>query len=182
VPVLVEDGFVLTECSAILKYLAEQVGSPTYPSEPRQRARVNAAMDWFNTGFYRDFGYGLVYATALPQFYGLSDPAAHALMVAEVRPRARRWLDVLDRHMLGEARAFVCGDCPTLADYLGVAYVTAGDWIGFDWTPWPNVVRWVAALRARPGCRETFAHYDAWTASLRANASPAEPDPVLAAE
>ena len=40
VPVLDDDGFVLTESSAILKYLAEKVGAPTYPSDLRQRARI----------------------------------------------------------------------------------------------------------------------------------------------
>jgi glutathione S-transferase len=180
VPVLDDDGFVLTESSAILKYLAERVGSPSYPSEPRPRALVNAAMDWFNTGFYRDLGYGLVYPTALPEIYGLSDPGAHAAQLAQARQRARRWLDVLDRHMLRDG--FVCGAGPTLADYLGVSYATAGDWIGFDWAPWPNVQHWMARMRARPGCREVFQHYDAWTAGLRAKAAAAEPSPVLAAE
>jgi glutathione S-transferase len=79
-------------------------------------------------------------------------------------------------------RAYVCGVCPTLADYLGVAYATAGDWIGFNWASWPNVQRWVASMRARPGCREVFAHYDAWTADLRAKSVAAEPATVLAAE
>jgi hypothetical protein len=32
----------------------------------RARARTNALIDWFNTGFYRSFGYGLIYPQALP--------------------------------------------------------------------------------------------------------------------
>jgi glutathione S-transferase len=58
VPVLEDGDFRLTESSAILKYLADTVKSPAYPSDLRQRACVNERMDWFNTGFYRDFGYG----------------------------------------------------------------------------------------------------------------------------
>ena len=41
VPVLEDDGFRLTESSAILKYLAEKTGSPAYPRDLKQRARVN---------------------------------------------------------------------------------------------------------------------------------------------
>src|SRR4051812_27597816 len=50
VPTLKDGDFVLSECSAILKYLADACGSPAYPADLRRRARVNQAMDWFNTG------------------------------------------------------------------------------------------------------------------------------------
>ena len=49
IPVLEDDGFFLTECSAILKYLADKVNSPAYPKDLKKRARVNEAMDWVNT-------------------------------------------------------------------------------------------------------------------------------------
>ena len=66
VPVLEDDGFRLTESSAILKYLADKISSPAYPKDLRQRARVNERMDWLNTGFYRDFSYGLPYPQIFP--------------------------------------------------------------------------------------------------------------------
>lgn len=52
VPVLDDDGFKLTESSTILKYLAEKIGSPTYPTDLKQRTRVNEMLDWFNSTFY----------------------------------------------------------------------------------------------------------------------------------
>ena len=52
VPTLDDDGFILTECSAILKYLASKIDSPTYPTKDlKKRAKVDEMMDWFNTGF-----------------------------------------------------------------------------------------------------------------------------------
>src|SRR5215472_9392249 len=49
VPVLEDGDFRLTESSAILKYLAEKVGSPAYPKDLKARAKVNEMMDWVNT-------------------------------------------------------------------------------------------------------------------------------------
>ena len=65
VPVLEDGDFRLTESSAILKYLADKIGSPAYPKDLRKRARVNERMDWFNTGFYRDFSYGFALSADL---------------------------------------------------------------------------------------------------------------------
>src|SRR5262249_10034928 len=62
VPTLEDGSFRLTECSAILKYLADVKGSAAYPKDLKLRARVNELMDWLNTGFYRSFGYGVCYA------------------------------------------------------------------------------------------------------------------------
>jgi glutathione S-transferase len=61
VPTMQHGEFILTESSAILKYVAEAVSSATYPSDMKARARVNELMDWFNTGLFREFGYGVVY-------------------------------------------------------------------------------------------------------------------------
>ena len=44
----------------------------------RTRARVNELMDWFNTGFYREYGYHLVYPQLFPQHKRPSEEAHHA--------------------------------------------------------------------------------------------------------
>jgi hypothetical protein len=64
---MLEDGdFRLTESSAILKYLADKRDLPSYPKDSKKRAQVNEVMDWLNTQFYRDFGYGLIYPQLFP--------------------------------------------------------------------------------------------------------------------
>lgn len=161
VPVLDDDGFVLTESSAILKYLAEKVGAPSYPKDLRQRARVNERMDWFNTGLYRDLGYGLIYPQCLPH-HKRPDEKVQAAVLAWAKERSRGWLDVLDKHLIG-GNAFVCGESLTIADYLGAAYLTLGEVVHLDYAPWRNVTRWLDAMKARPswkGVNEGFyAHF-----------------------
>ena len=150
VPVLEDGDFRLTESAAILKHLAEQVGSPAYPREPQARARVNELMDWFNCGLSRELCYGTIYPQIFPHLHRGSDEAqAHALDWA--RPLARRWLDVLDESLLGPSRAFLGGDAPCLADYSGVAMVTLGEAVHLDYSHWRNVSRWIGHMKARPG-------------------------------
>jgi glutathione S-transferase len=88
VPVLQHGDFVLTESSAILKYLAEAHGAAAYPKDPKQRARVNERMDWFATFFLHDVGYGLCYADILPS-YRMSEATQGELAASSVRAPRR---------------------------------------------------------------------------------------------
>src|SRR5258705_7909669 len=89
---MIEDGdFRLTESSAILKYLAEKIGSPAYPKELKARAKVNEMMDWTNTQVCREFAYGLVYPQIFPTHKRRSDEA-HSATLAWGKERAQGWL------------------------------------------------------------------------------------------
>jgi len=162
VPVLEEeDGFRLTEASAILKYLAEKAGSPAYPSEPRARARVNELMDWFNTGFYRDLGYGFVYPQILPSM-GWGDPEVQQAVLTRAKEKVAAHLRVLNDHLLGDDGPYLGGASPNLADFLGVSYATIAEMIGYDLSAWPRVARWIAAMRARPCWPGPNAPFEGW--------------------
>src|SRR5215475_12703969 len=100
VPMLVDGDLKLTESSAILKYLAEKIGSPAYPKELKQRAKVNEMMDWVNTQVCREFAYGLVYPQVFPNHKRRSDEA-HAATLAWGKERSQGWLKVLDENLLG---------------------------------------------------------------------------------
>lgn len=158
VPVLEDGDFRLTESSAILKYLADKADSPAYPKDLKKRARVNEMMDWLNTGFYRDFGYGLVYPQIFPHHKRRSDEA-HAGAIQWGKDKAKFWFRVLDRHLLGSGKKYLCGDDVTIADYLGAGMVSMGELIHCDFSQYPNLARWYAAMKARPNwakVNETF--------------------------
>ena len=44
-------------------------------------------MDWFNTGLYRDLGYGMVYGQVLPD-YVYSDAAVQSAVLARAQKKA----------------------------------------------------------------------------------------------
>jgi glutathione S-transferase len=149
VPVLEDDDFRLTECSAILKYLAEKVGSPTYPADLRKRARVNERMDWLNTGFYRDLGYGVIYPQVLPN-YRRPDDKVQAGSIEWGCDKAKGWLKILDEDLIGPHNAYLCGSEMSLADYLGAAMLTLGEVIHLDYSAYRNISRWLETMKSRP--------------------------------
>jgi glutathione S-transferase len=162
VPVLEDGDFRLTESSSILKYLAEKVASPTYPTELRKRARVNERMDWLNTGFYRDLGYGLVYPQVFPS-QRRADPSLQAGTLEWGRDKAKAWLKILDQSWIGPKSRYLCGDDITIADYFGSAMVTVGEVIHLDYSAYPNINRWIATMEARPSWAKVheafYAHF-----------------------
>jgi glutathione S-transferase len=161
VPVLQDGDFRLTESSAILKYLADVIGSPAYPKDLRKRARVNERMDWLNTGFYRDFAYGFLYPQIFP-FMRRPDDRVQAGTLAWGKDKALAWLKVLDENLIGTRNAFLCGDEITLADYLGSTMVLGGEAIRCKYAGYPNICRWLGnmkALKSWPEVNEAFYKY-----------------------
>jgi glutathione S-transferase len=145
VPVLEDDGLRLTESSAILKYLAEKNNLPEYPKDLKARAKVNEVMDWFNTNFYRDFGYNMAYPQIFPHHKRPSDDV-QAATIAWGTERARGWLGLLDKHWIGPNN-YVCGKDISIADYFGVCLVTLGEILRVDYKPFPNVQRWIGNMK-----------------------------------
>jgi len=161
VPVLEDGDFRLTESSAILKYLADKVRSPAYPTDLQKRARVNERMDWLNTGFYRDFSYGFLY----PQIFAFMrrpDDVVQAGTLAWGKDKAVGWLKVLDESLIGPRQAYLCGDEITIADYLGGMMVLGGEAIECRFGAYPNISRWLGNLKRLkhwPEVNEAFYKY-----------------------
>jgi glutathione S-transferase len=166
VPMLEDGDFRLTESSAILKYLADKIGSPAYPKDLKERARVNEVMDWLNVNFYRDFGYGLIYPQLFPHHRRRSDEA-HAGAIDWGKENARNWLKILNDHWIGPDRSYLCGDKVTIADYFGAAIVSIGDFVGCDLAAYPNVKRWLDTMKKLPAWPKVNEVFDGLCQSLR---------------
>jgi glutathione S-transferase len=144
-PTLEDGDFRMTESSAILKYLGSKYDLGVYPKDLQKRARVDEVMDWFNTQFYRDFGYNLAYPQMFPTHKRPSDEAQHAT-IQWGKERAEAWLKILDTNIIGK-HGYVAGDTLTIADYFGACLVTVGEVIRCDFSHLPNVTRWLGNMK-----------------------------------
>jgi glutathione S-transferase len=166
VPVLEDGDFRLTECSAIVKYLADKAGSAAYPKDLKERARVNEMMDWLNSNIYKDLGYGLVYPQTFPHHKRPSD-AVQAGTIDWGKQKSQSWLKILDESLIGPKNAYLCGDKITLADYMGAEMIALGGLIRCSYSAYPNIERWLRNMRALKSWPKVHEAIDGFTASLK---------------
>jgi glutathione S-transferase len=166
VPVLEDGAFRLTECSAILKYLADKANSPAYPKDLQARARVNEMMDWFNSNIYKDFAYGLVYPQTFPHHKRPSD-AVQSGTLEWGKQKTQSWLKILDQNLIGPKKAFLCGDKITLADYMGAEMIALGGLLRSSYAAYPNVERWLGNVKALKSWGKVHEVIDGFAASLK---------------
>jgi glutathione S-transferase len=166
IPTLEDGDFVLTENSAILKYLADKFDSPAYPKDLKQRARVNERMDWTSTQLCSDLVYALVYPQIFDSHRRRSDEAQSATL-ERGRERAQAWLKVLDENVLGSANKYLCGDTITIADYHAASYVALAEVIGSDLASYPNVKRWLERMKTLRSWPQVYQVIDGFAASLK---------------
>ena len=169
VPTLEDGDFVLTENSAILKYLADKIDSPAYPKDLKKRARVNERMDWTSTQLCTDLVYALVYPQIFDTHKRRSDEA-QAATLEWGKARAQAWLQVLDQHVLGTDNAYLCGNHISIADYHAASYVALAEVIGSELSAYPNVRRWLGRMKALKSWSQVYQVIDGFAASLKGKA------------
>ena len=169
IPTLEDGKFILTENSAILKYLADKVDSPAYPKDLQKRARVNERMDWTSTQLCSDLVYALVYPQIFDSHKRRSDEA-QAATLERGKERAQAWLAVLDKHVLGPGNNYLCGDSITIADYHAASYVALAEVIGSDLADYPNVKRWLGRMKALKNWPQVYQVIDGFAESLKGKA------------
>jgi GSH-dependent disulfide-bond oxidoreductase len=115
IPVLVDDGFVLTESNAILIYLAEKTGK-LLPKEGKLRAKLVEAMMFQASSLGPMFGQLLVFAGAWRNEF----PAVTGRYAKEMN----RILAVLETRLQGQT--YLVGDEFTIADIAALPWIRAG--------------------------------------------------------
>ena len=163
VPVLDDDGFVLTESTAILRYLAARYAPDLYPAEFRLRARVDEAVSWFATDLYNVLANDKVYPRMMLA-NGLSSTTV-AELEARADPRLQLILDVYDRRLA--EHGYAAGAALSIADFLGLAYLTVGDLIRFDHARWPWIEAWIGRMQSLPGWSYAYGPFNGFVGARR---------------
>jgi len=146
VPTIDDDGYILWESNAIVRYLAARHAPGTlYPDDLHARFQAERWMDWQAVAFN----------TAItPIFLGLiRTPEAQrdATAIEASRLKTEGCLAVLDAQLAG--RPYLNGDAFTVADIPAGAGVNRWYKLPVAREPRPNVERWLARLGERPGFR-----------------------------
>lgn len=147
VPVIQDDGFVLYESNAIVRYLCARHGAHTmWPEDLRRRADVDRWMEWQSTG-YTPAMWG-----AFWQLIRTAPEKRDAAMVESSRARSEKHSAILDAHLA--SRRFLTGDDFSAADI--VVGCAAHRWLNMPLQrqPRPNLERWYQELKSRPASRQ----------------------------
>jgi len=146
IPTIEDDGFVLWESNAILRYLAAQYAPQLWPADPQARALADRWMDW-------QFGYADAQRDAFLHLVRLApadrDPAA---VVVSAR-RAGEMMAILDAELA--ERPWLSGDAFGIGDIPMGVYVHSWYTLGIERPERPHVAAWYARLRERPGYADT---------------------------
>ncbi len=143
IPVLDDDGFLLWESNAIVRYLAETYGRGSLaPAGRLSFARADQWSDWAITTLYHDL--------ILTCFVGMILKAKAERDAAGIAAAARRIganLAILDAQL--EGKAFLLGDTFSFADVLVGTYMYRYFNLGIERPRLPNVQSWYQRLTAR---------------------------------
>jgi len=149
VPVIGDEGFILYESNAIVRYLAAKHGDEKFwPKDLQARADVDRWMEWQSTG------YTPAMLVAFWQLVRTPPEKRNLAAVEESRTKSERPSAVLNRHLAD--REFITGSSFTPADI--VVGCAAHRWLNLPLMrePSPNVERWYEALKKRPGARQVL--------------------------
>lgn len=147
VPTIDDDGFVLWESHAIVRYLARRHGMGTlFPAEAKVAADADRWMEWYST---------TLWPAMKPVFWNLVRIAPEKRNMAEVaaaHARLVEYFGIVDALLAGRpflaGRSFSMGDIPVA--------LTAFRWFNLplERPDYPALAAWFARISERPAFRE----------------------------
>lgn len=149
VPVIDDDGFILWESNAILRYLAAKYpAAGMWPDDIRARANADRWCDWIPGTFYGAYGAAFMGLVRTPV------DKRDAVAIEASRTKADALLAILDDHLADHkmiaGAAFSYGDI--------VAGTALHRWLNMpvERSPRPAIARWYGELMQRPAAQKVL--------------------------
>ena len=155
VPALVDDGFVVTENPAILRYVARKVPAASlWPEDPREEARCLEWLGWCASGIHVAYAH-----VRRAERYATTD-AGRADVVETGRRTARQVWEQVEAKLAASPSAWAAGDRYSVADpYLFVFWTWGGraPILGYDMkADFPAWTRHAGRMAERPAVRRVL--------------------------
>jgi glutathione S-transferase len=147
VPTIDDDGFVLWESNAIVRYLSAKHGAGTLcPIDPQRRAEADRWMDW------QCATVGAVMRPLIITMYRTKPEDRDSETVERQMAEAGRLWAMLDAHLAGQD--YVVGDALTMGDIPLGAYAWRWYSVDAERPELANLEAWYRHLCDRPAYRE----------------------------
>ena len=144
VPAIEDDGFVLWESHAIVRYLAAKHGAGTlWPDDLRVRADADRWMDWASGTL------GVPYRTVFWTLVRTPPEKRDMQAVEDCRRQCAELLDMVEVHLSG--RSYLAGGQLTIGDIPLGCHVHVWLSLPIERPAHPNIVAWHRRLLQRPG-------------------------------
>jgi glutathione S-transferase len=148
---ILDDGSLITEITAICEYLDEtHPGMSLIGATPEQRAQTRRWARWTDLNILEPLANGFRYSQGLPMFKDRMRCLPEA--ADGLKAKAQDGLAFLDGELA--ARKYIAGDHFSLADVLLYCFQTFGSQVGQPLNPdFKNVARWYGETGARPSAK-----------------------------
>jgi glutathione S-transferase len=146
VPVIDDDGLILWESNAILRYLAARQQSPLWPADPRERAPIDQWMEWASTTFQPNMT-GLFWS-----YWRTPEKERNSDTIGVFEQKTAANLMLLEGILA--TRPFVAGHRFTLADIPSGVHLYRYHTMGISVPKLRHVEAWYERLKELPAYRE----------------------------
>jgi glutathione S-transferase len=142
VPVIDDEGLILWESNAVVRYLAAAYGGALWPASPHERAPIDQWMEWSSTTFQPAI-IGLFWG-----YWRTPEKDRNGDAIRGFQQKVADNLRLLDDILA--ARPFIAGDAFSLADIPNGVHLYRYYTMGLDVPKLAHVEAWYERLKARP--------------------------------